>query len=286
MSVDTSVTVTFSAAIPDGGTWSVDIADVDGTATLSDDGMSATFVPDATLPFETAFTVTATACDDTQTAEFATRPQPVDPAVIDGMTYGISEDELNVTVPSRLGGILGLAGLELFNVIALQLSNYDDQANTFQVSSTILDADSTPVCDFLISVPTDFSTNPLVVFGPEDLLVDLGFGPLLTLEDLMVRARAASDGSELTDVEVSLAIALEKIPLPGGNSSLEAYLVGDALAPCGDSSMAAAALSHAVGGITCVPCDSSDSGMCMLVEADATRAGSVSVDLEQECASK
>lgn len=265
VSVDASITVDFDPAVPEGGDWNVALATIDGdavggTAEIAADGTSATFTPDADLTYETVFTVTATACDSTESANFLTGAQPLDPTSLEGTTFAILEDDLNITEPAGVGALLGL--LELFGTLAVQFTDYDANTESYGGVGAVLDADTDSFfCEQSVNTTVDFSGNPFVSFGPDDLEVEIAPGETLNLEDLTVSGRVAADGGSLQNPTVSLLIASETIPL------IE-------LGACPD-----------IAGIpvTCLPCDSSPSGECLLLEGNVETANTIDRDIVAEC---
>lgn len=274
--VDTSVTATFSEPVPDGENWTLEITGVEGTATLADDRSSATFVPAAPLAFETAFTIAASVCDDAQSAEFATVAAPVDASLVEGNTFAIAEEDLDIVTPKALGAILAGLDQPLFGSIALQLTTFDVASGTFDAQTTTLDSDGDPICEFLVSAETDYSANPFITFGPEDLTIEVAPGQDLTLEGLEVTGRVAEDGQSLTDSQVSLLIALETVPFDLGIAGF------DDLPSCPDALKAP--LFKKLLQPECAPCSTSDSGECLVFQAVAETAALIEVDLAVDCA--
>ncbi|MEN0064783.1 MAG: Ig-like domain-containing protein [Myxococcota bacterium] len=273
VSADTSVTATFDTALIDGGTWSLAIDGVDGAATLAEDRLSATFVPDAPLDFETVYNVNVTVCEEMSTFEFLTGAAPVDATNLEGATFTIAEEEITITNPALLQTVLAGLDQSIFNVIALQLTTYDAATSSFDAVTTVLDEEDAPVCEFLVAGTTDFSANPFLSFGPQDLTIDIGGGASVTLEDLVVEGRVAPDGQSLTNTAINTLIALETVPISLGGL--------DELPSCPD-----AVKNPVLGALlmpVCAPCDTSPSGECLVFEATAKSAARSLLDVEKAC---
>ncbi len=275
MDVDVAVlvTVSFDAAIPEGGTWALELTDVDGTgvpgtATLSEDRTSASFTPDGDLSHETVYTITATGCDDTQSANFLTVPAPVDASLLEGNTFGIREGDLQISEPAGAGALLALIPGGLFGTLAVQLTDFDAGSETFAGVGAVIDRDTDEIfCDQLVNTDVDYSANPFVSFGPDDLVIEIAPGQTLQLEDLTVSGRVSADGQSLLEPVVSLLVASEAIPSP------------IPLPACPDIP------EDSLFTPTCVKCDSStDSDECLLFEGTVDEAVTIARDIVQECA--
>lgn len=280
VAVDATVTVTFSEAIPEGGNWLLNLADIKGkevagTATLAGDAMSATFVPDAALAYEQVYRISAAACDDSQTADFATGAEPIVTTGLEGKTYGIAQEDLTVTNPAGLNALLAVVPGGLFDVLAFQLTTYDAGNQLFTAQATVLDEYDMPFCDLMVSADADFSANPFIELGPQNLQIDLGLGNTIELEDLFVGGRIAADGTALEDASVSLLLAFETIGV--------GELLNLKTEPTCDEISTTDIIKGFITKPDCVPCTTSTSGNCLLIEASADEAAEIAVDLSKEC---
>jgi len=262
VSVDASVWATFTGIIPEGAVWSLGIEGVEGVATLSADGTQATFTPDAGLDYETVYTINAAACGDTQTADFLTVVTPVEPTMLEGVTFGIQEEAFDVIEPKAADAFLALFDKQggLFGTLGVQLSDFNAATNSFIGTGGVIDSLTDEVrCDLLVETTVDYSGNPTLSFGPDDLSIDLGQEQTIVLEDLTVNGRVSADGKSLLNPTISLLLAIETIdgsPFDGCQPELGA----------------------------CLPCTSSASGECQLFVAAVDEAADIGRDIAAECA--
>jgi len=261
VSIDAMVTVTFSGAIPEGAVWMVDIAGIEGTAVLSEDRTEATFAPDAALEYETVYTISATACSDTLEADFLTEDAPVDPLTLEGVTFGIQEDDLNVIEPKAAQAFLDLFEKQggLFGTLAVELPAYDPGTTSFTGVGGVIDEESDQFfCDQLVTTTVDYSENPTLSFGPDDLPIDVDIDTTIVLEELTVTGRVAADGLSLLNPQISLLLAIEELP-------------GSPFDECLDN----------LG--VCLPCTSSKTGTCLRFVAGVDEAMALGRSIEKEC---
>ncbi|MEQ1500812.1 MAG: Ig-like domain-containing protein [Myxococcota bacterium] len=260
--LDAEVTVSFDAAITATDPLSIDVSGATGTVALAGDGLSATWT--GALDPDTAYTVNANVCTDTSSTTFTTLPPSIDPSTVEGNTYAIAWDDLNITEPQNSVAIELLIQVD---AILAQVLAIDPVTLLADAAATIGTDDGTgllePDCAIATVQTADFSLNPYFsIDGTISITIDSA-GTAVDIEDFQLLARVSEDSSALEDVRISGLIATEQINPPGVECANPALSI---LAP------------------TCVPCTTSASGDCMLFEANAAVAPVVAgVDIAGTC---
>jgi hypothetical protein len=123
-----------------------------------------------------------------------------------------------------------------------------------------------PECATVGETDVDFSQNPLFEMrGSLEIVITPSTGATVVLEDFVLAGVLADDGTTLRDVTMSGKMATEDLSILKGQTC-----TGEVV--------------QALGG-TCVPCVSSDTGYCLLVEANAPVATrDLAVDISATCA--
>ncbi len=256
--VDQQVTVSFDLAVQDGD-WTLDViaegTSLPGTATLSGDGLSVTWAPDANLVSEAPHTVSTTVCDDGTATIFSTLPAPVDPSLIEDNTYALPFENLVWSEPTDPLGFLPT----FFPVdyVMVQFVAIDTVSETIDAIATTGAEDLTsggpvPDCDVSVQEVTDFSSNPLFELGPQLLGIDTtGMGDFIDVEDFELLGRISEDGLTLTTLQIKALVATEL--MVEGEDCNNGPLV-TLLQP------------------NCMPCTTSATGLCMELAGTATLA--------------
>ncbi|MEZ4240296.1 MAG: Ig-like domain-containing protein [Myxococcota bacterium] len=259
--VDQVVTVTFSEAIAPSQPWSLEVVPATGTATLAADGLSASWT--GSLEPDTEYTINAAVCEATGTTSFYTIAPPVDPADLLGKTYSVVWDDMQVDQPGNGAAVKLLIQIDY---ILAQILDIDTTTMVADSIGTVGVDDGYggiyPDCNVAVNQTADFSQNPYFsITGDIDIIVN-GAGDTATVEDFELLARVSPDGTELSQIHISGAIATETV-----------IADADCYSP-----------TVQVLNPTCVPCTTSDTGLCMLFEAQATLAEEVPLDLGATCA--
>jgi hypothetical protein len=120
------VVASFSAHVDD-GQFTVGIDGVTGFTTLADDGLSATFVPDANLTTGTTYQASASACGGAlTTASFTTVSDVVDGNDLTGNTYGTVFGNLAFTEPPQATiDFAQTLGFDLGFMVLIGVQTYD-----------------------------------------------------------------------------------------------------------------------------------------------------------------
>lgn len=266
MPADGVIVATFSDAIQDTHPFDIvvtpagDAGPLDGSLALASDGLSATFTPSTPLDYEADYDLTVSVCEHEVSGSFSTLPQPLDPATLEGRTYGLLVDDVTWHEPQNLS----IFDLNL-DYVLVQVTDVDVAHQTLQPIATTGDASPfvgeppVPTCSMVMDAPvTDFSHNPAFQVGPTDLTYPYGDGTSVTIENFSLEASFSADGSEIVDVRVTgLFDPSQVIQIDCGTAAL--LLQG-----------------------RCLPCAS---GECLVVDARAPSAPWFDgLDIVAECA--
>jgi hypothetical protein len=256
------VVASFSAHVDD-GQFTVGIDGATGFTVLADDGLSATFTPDANLTAATTYQASASACGGAlTTSSFTTLSDVVDGNDLTGNTYGTVFGDLAFTEPPQatMAAAQGL-GFDLDFMVLIGVQTYDaanDELTAAAATGGKQGGNVRPDCEGAIgNIAADFSANPAVAVGPEDLAVPID-GGAMTFEDFTMTGTFALDGSALETAHLTGALDLRGSGVP-------------------------CALLATLGGATCVACNDGVSE-CLLVDASAASAPLVpGLDLVTAC---
>lgn len=268
--LNTEVVATFSEPVVDGA-YLISVKGAKGQATLSRNGLVATWVSDTDLEVDTTYTVEAQVCSNVVTSSFTTVGPPVTKIDVEGNTYGLDWGDLTFLDPPRGGSLL--AGSVEFDEVLFQFVSIDDTTEEATVGATVSVDDKAgapePFCGAYLEETADFSTNPFFAFGPQDVAYPAFFDKAgnvtgtIDIEELELNFEVSADGTKLLNPVLSGLIPTEP-------------LLGDA---CEDSVLIALAKG------TCTKCAAAPSGKCLMVEATAKEAALVAgFDLASECA--
>ncbi|MCB9662776.1 MAG: hypothetical protein H6732_01590 [Alphaproteobacteria bacterium] len=198
--IDTSVRVGIEPALPaDRDDWSLKVPGVEGTALLSEDRRTLTFVPNEPLAHEQAYEIAVTVCDDVRTQGFRTLPPPVSEAGLPGRAWAVDLDTLTWVQPASVASFLDDLGLDTL-VLSVQRS---DGALEL-VGRLAVRIGSTPLplpCSALIEFgPIDLRDNPRFVVPTTD--IEVGWlGATARVEQLRLEGLLANDGATLANLE-------------------------------------------------------------------------------------
>jgi hypothetical protein len=249
--LDTQVTAFFSEAIAATDPFDIAVSGAPGTVTLAADGLSASWT--GTLEYETDYEVSAEVCGSSDTSNFRTLPEPIDPSLVEGNTYLLPWGELEITEP---GNDQALNIFITVDYILAQVLTVDGtEADTYSTVAYVDEetGEILPECEVAAQQPADFSLNPYFqIIGDLALVIDPTTDPpqVADIEDFTLQARVSPDGLSLTDVTLSGLVATEQI-LEGEDCNSQTVQL---LNP------------------TCVPCTISDTLECLLFEANAAQA--------------
>ena len=247
--VDQVVTVTLDQAIQPTDPWSIELIGVSGSSALAGDGMSVSFTPDADLARETSYTVEAEVCGNFATTSFTTLPAPLPASDIEGRTYLIAFDELDISQPVNSALLSTCLPVDF---VAVEIDEVDEMAGTMHAWGTTADSEKGGVevsCGNAADAGTvDFANNPSFSMGPTTLtLAGPSNEPDIPVREFTLTGRFNADGTEILDVTV--------------------YALVDMTAePGGVSCQFAAGLTNG----TCLPCTvGATTDECLLLEATA-----------------
>lgn len=266
--VDTTVTASFDGPIAPTDPYDLVVDGATGTVALAVDGRSITWTGD--LEPERTYTVTATVCGDEATTTFETTTEPLDLTLVDGLTYVLPWASVVITEP-EFGSLLQLD----VDYLLAQFLDVDPEAESARALGTMAyagppDGDvfppPDPECAAVSETEADFSQNPLFEMrGSLEIVITPSTGATVILEDFVLAGVIGDAGTTLRAVTMTGKMATEDLTLLKGQD-------------CGGE------VVQALGG-TCVPCVSSDTGYCLLVEANAPVATrDLAVDIAGTCA--
>ena len=231
---DEMVLVTFTDRAYE-GQWTLGIVDVNGTAELSDDGMSATFVPDEPLDYDTIYTVEATACEDEAETRFWTVLEPVDLDTLDDRTYVMPYGDLVWVEPASS---VALHPFVTFESFLMEVSDVYPTVNALDTRFTAGWSQGVPECGSIVDTSADYTNNPTFVTGSSSLYIPIPTSApptTLTIEDLRVEASFANQGTSIVNVVMKGMLDTRGFdPLLGSNTCLLAAAFGDICQACLD----------------------------------------------------
>ncbi len=204
---DISITVTG----PDG--------DLDGSLSLSDDGLSATFLPAAELAFDTPYLSTVTACDTFAQASFTTLTPPLDATTVLDKTYVLGLGDATWNAPAGMEILLPTLGLDTASLMAYVEDVNVDKELLYMVGAIGFEDRTGTVVQYPCAEPArfpeaDFSDNPLFEAGPGELRLDTDFGDV-PLYDLYFYGTFSADGSQIQDMRVTALLDVRNIEYSG-----------------------------------------------------------------------
>jgi len=265
--LDADVTVEFDTPVPATSDLAVSVLDTVGSLTVAADRLSATWTPTEELQVETEYTVDTFLCETPLTTTFTTVSAAVDPALFIGNAFSIPWDDITITEPGNSALLQAIVGID---TVLLQIQSVDadtgDAETAATVGSFVSDNMGTvnPICPGVVQDTADFSNNPEFLFGPQTISIPIGVGAVADVESFELQATVAADGQSLESVSIRGLLATDLIP--GFDAECTSDIVA-LLLP------------------TCLKCDTSPSGMCMLIEGNSTDAQLLAtLDLYQACA--
>jgi len=229
--LDQVISVRFDSPILASDPWSLAVDGVSGSASLDGDMRGATFVPDAPLANDTLYMIDAAVCGDSAQASFRTLPPPVADADIEGITYAVAFDDVEITEPPNAALLETFLPIEY---ILVQVSEVDAIAQSIVAAGAVATlVDGVPEVDCGASVGginVDFAMNPYFSMGPEVLFIDAG-DVVVPIRDFTLLGRFSADGTEIVDVRVSGLVDLSQEPV-GLNCQTVANLTNGTCLPC------------------------------------------------------
>jgi Bacterial Ig-like domain len=242
------ITATFSSPVNDGDPFSILIPNAAGTTTLASDGLSMTW--SGTLDSKATYTATFRVCADEAESTFTTAPPPIDLPSIDGATYVLRWDQVEITQPKTLPFEFDIQFL-LAQMLAV--NEVDQSAVALGTLGTNVGGTPEPDCDLLADQQSvDFSDNPYFeMTGTFEILVDPATNDTATLEAFQLTGFIDAGGDAIAEPALTALLATESIDFLNGLtcSALEELLDGE-----------------------CRPCTSSATGYCLYIEAHAETA--------------
>jgi len=257
-----AVTIGFDSAVSPDQDWSLDVEGATGSATLSADGLSASWT--GALDPDTNYVVHASACGNEWQSTFRTAPPAIDLASLVGNTYVLDWDTVNLSEPGNGAALKLLVNIDY---VLAQIISADPSGDTATALGTIGTDDgagnAVPVCDVAVQETADFSQNPTFsLAGDFTVVVNPTTGQQATIEDFQLQGLMSQDGTQITDVSLQ------------GLAATEQFLDG---ADC--NSIAVALLQP-----TCVACTTSATGQCMLIKGTAPVAAiQPALDIQATC---
>ena len=237
IALDAVVTATFSEAVA-ADDFTLKIDKVAGKATLAADGKSATFDPDADLATETRYTITATACEDAETASFTTVEAPLVESELVGRTYALDFSTVTWVKPASASFFASELGIEW---LLTQVVAWDGTSATLDASGAVGQTASSggigqaQCFEVLTYDDADFSKNPTFTAGPTTLTAPVDATTTVTIENFKFTGTFAAGGDELVDITITglLDTRAVDVLLDQDTCSLVAFL-GDKCVACGD----------------------------------------------------
>jgi len=203
VSVGATVVATFSEAVT-AGQWDLEVVGRAGSATLADDGLSATFTPLVSLDYDGNFTVEATVCDTTSTSSFYTTSAPLETSDIEGKTYVFDFATVTWVAPSLMSTFSGLIDLDLLLIHVIAV---DETADTIDMAAAPGEVTSTGTIHQIPCQPVigfdavDFSSNPAIELGPVDMEFPTPTGAW-PLHQVHLTGVFSDDGDSLDDIDM------------------------------------------------------------------------------------
>lgn len=221
------VRATFSPALAPTDSWSLAVLGVSGGAVLAEDGLNATFTPDAPLSADTGYAVQSEVCGTEALSPFHT-VAAVDPTTLEGRSYALSFGTVSFVTPS-LANTLDPADWILF-----QLFDVVPAAPSVSTVSGLGNG-SFPEPDCLNTFQTgsaDLIASPAFTIGPADFQLPWD-SDLVTIEDFQVAANFGPNGGTLVELVLEGALDTRGITTISNACQLSA-LTGLPCEPCRD----------------------------------------------------
>lgn len=172
-------------------------ATVQGTQSVSEDGLTVIFTPSAPLTPSTEYTFDFSYCAGETSITFRTSEvgSAVDAATLTGNTYLVNLGDAEITDPPDVGDILK----QYITVGILIGVTGGDSTSLDMIGALDNDATTEPdqqYCDPTIAFPTaaDFSQNPYFEISGDKVSLDVA-GMTVDLQDLVIGGTFAPDGS-------------------------------------------------------------------------------------------
>lgn len=260
--VAAEIRIQYNAEVTDADTWTLGLQpSVAGTATLNDDGLGATFIPDEPLDYETTYAIAAEACEDGALFTFTTGPEPLTDDDVEGKTYAVASPNIAFTSPPP--AVIALVG-GFADYILVQIDDIDDVSREFTANAgaaNVVNGVTTLDCQFAFDAGVgDFTNAPLIDVGPTEFILPLG-GNNITVEDFELSGEIGPSGDSIRDLSITGAIDTRTI-----NIGLDVCLL-------------------ALGaGLNCVPCNDG-APRCLNLAATATQGDwDPALDISGTCA--
>jgi len=227
--------------------------DVPGSLSVSEDGLTLSWVPSSPLSPSTSYLATLNSCGGTTELAFSTSvlgTPLADPTSILGNVYELDLPNANVVQPEGIGPVLStLLEVVLTEVVAVTASEVDVLGAVAVPNSNPATEDyCVPTIDFPAA---DFAEQPFFHLGPAD--VDLVVsGAIVTVGDLELTGAFASDGSYLGNGVLTGLVDTRPLALvenPEGDGSDICELVGSF-------------------NVECQPCPSDGAAFCLDLRAE------------------
>jgi hypothetical protein len=216
--------------------WSLTLDGVPGQAALSEDGLTATFEPDAPLLANEAYALTGQVCGRTKVTQFSTLGPSVSPEDLVGRVYGVPFGGANWTEPSAWSEIVELLGLVLPEHLLVKAGPMDGSAPVFHAAFTARDAQVQSPCDPVIAFgPPDLSQNPIFASEAAEASIALQWYGALVFESIQMTGELLDAGETLGHLHIQGLLdsrALELVGEAGPYTACETAYVD--CVPCAD----------------------------------------------------
>jgi len=235
-SVEVSVTpvIELQLSAPPGEDWALEILGVDGSATLAPNGLSAIFVPDTQLDWNTAYTASATVCGESQEVGFTTATEPV--VIEAGDLFELPFDDLVWNQPSSAAVLTTFIEFDSFLMEILAVA---PNGQGFNAAFTAAWPGGEPECPSVVQLVADYSDNPSFTTDAARMEVPVEGVTVpftLIIDDLSFEGRFTAEG-RLVDLRFIGSLDTRALdPLLGGPGATcdLAVLAGDVCDPCTD----------------------------------------------------
>lgn len=233
--VNSALTIIFNDEVF-AGEWSMDVDGVDGSATLSVDGMSATFMADANYADSTGYTANWSVCQTSGLFDFTTGGE-TNGAELPGNTYLIDYNDVEWVEPDGLEDLLG-GNVDLEHILVM-VTDYNEATNALGIVGALgedvgFGMEQAACYSPMLFSDVDFTDNPTFSAGPSTLSMDLG-GVEANLEDLYIEATFSTDAQLLNNVAITGYIDTRPLDSLGyGDVSVLLSLLGMTVVPCAD----------------------------------------------------
>lgn len=236
-------------------------SDITGTTSVSTDGKTVTFTPDAPLSPSTAYSVTLDYCGGAAELSFTTSAlgtEIADPNTLVGKTYNVNLADANIVSPAGVGSILGSVLTTPILIGVISAGSSLEMIGAIGVEGGTTQDYCTPSIDF----PTASFTNPSFAVGPQDTTIDVA-GASIPIGQLEVTGTFASDASFFGGGTLS--------------GSLDARDIAAALPDLGYDAAGLCDLLVSFGA-ACVGCDDGET-LCLDIVANRITADAVAGSL-------